>query len=100
MTHGSVTDCRDELTAEQRFFCMCIKPQQTLFPRRPTADRWTERVSAIIDHNQRAARRGGKWTLHNAVQTMRQRAKEDGNQADGVLDNKRKRDGDDVSPDQ
>ena len=82
-----------ELTAEQRFFCMCIKPQQTLFPRRPTADRWTERVSAIIDHNQRAARRGGKWTLHNAVQTMRQRVKEDGNQANGVLANKRKRDG-------
>lgn len=66
-----------ELTAVQRFFCMCIKPQQTLFPRRPTADRWTQRVTAIIDQNQEAARQGGKWTLHNSVQRLRKRANEE-----------------------
>ena len=80
-----------ELTAVQRFFCMCIKPQQTLFPRRPTADRWTQRVSAIIDQSQEAARQGGKWTLHNSVQRMRKRANEEFDRLVTTTTSKRRR---------
>ena len=81
---GAVRVPPEELTSFQRFFVMCIKPQQTLFPRRPLSDLWTQRVSAIIDENQMAARQGGKWTLHNSVQRLlllrskRERPDEDG----------------------
>lgn len=67
---GSVRVPTEELSPEQRFFVMCIKPQQTLFPRRSHMDQWTQRVSDVIDKNQMAARQGGKWTLHNSVQSL------------------------------
>ena len=73
---GAVRVPPEELTREQRFFVMCIKPQQTLFPRRPLSDMWTQRVSAIVDQNQIAARQGGKWTLHNSVERLRKRRME------------------------
>jgi len=70
---GTVHVPFEDLTPLQRFFVMCIKPQQTLFPRRPKTDHWTQRVAEIIDKNQLAARQGVKWELHNSVQRLLQR---------------------------
>ena len=46
----------ESLTAAQRFFLMCIKPQQTLFPRRPVNEKWTSEARTVTDKNQRTAR--------------------------------------------
>ena len=42
----------EALTATQRFFVACIKPQQTLFARRTTAQDWTDRVTRMTDEAQ------------------------------------------------
>lgn len=47
----------ETLSAAQRLFLMCIKPQQTLFPRRPVNEQWTTRAALVTDANQRMARR-------------------------------------------
>jgi hypothetical protein len=59
------------LTPEQRYFLMCIKPQQTLFPRRPESVVWTERVSHLTDEEQRDARQGRLWSDANELQRLR-----------------------------
>ena len=87
---GAVPVPFEELTPVQRFFVMCIKPQQTLFPRRPTADRWTQRVTTIIDQTQRAARQGSKWTLHNSVQCLLNRIDKEKSTPKTKTDKKRK----------
>lgn len=60
-----------ELTPEQRFFIMSIKPQQTLFPRRPTSVNWTQRVVQVNDEDQRAARMGRVWDDIRELQRLR-----------------------------
>lgn len=42
-----------ELTTLQRFFVASIRPQQTLFSRRPSTEDWTQRVTKMTDENQR-----------------------------------------------
>ena len=42
----------EALTAAQRFFVACIKPQQTLFARRSTAQDWTDRITRMTDEAQ------------------------------------------------
>jgi hypothetical protein len=42
-----------ELTPLQRFFVASIRPQQTLFSRRPSTEDWTQRVTKMTDENQR-----------------------------------------------
>lgn len=42
-----------ELTPLQRFFVASIRPQQTLFSRRPSNEDWTQRVTKMTDENQR-----------------------------------------------
>ncbi len=42
----------EELTPEQRHFVLCIKPQQTLFARRPVTQDWTARITRMTDENQ------------------------------------------------
>jgi len=49
---GCVRVDPSELTALQRFFVASIKPQQTLFSRRPVTEDWTERVTKMTDENQ------------------------------------------------
>lgn len=49
---GCVRVDSSELTALQRFFVASIKPQQTLFSRRPVTEDWTERVTKMTDENQ------------------------------------------------
>ena len=71
---GAVLVPYERLSPVQRFYIMCINSQRTLFPRRPTRDRWTERVTSIINRKQELARIGGKWNLHNSVQRMLKRA--------------------------
>jgi hypothetical protein len=60
-----------ELTPEQRFFILCIKPQQTLFPRRPEAVNWTEQVAQVNDEDQREARSGEVWNDIRDLQRLR-----------------------------
>lgn len=42
----------EELTVMQRLFVSCIKPQQTLFARRPTTSDWSDRLERMTDENQ------------------------------------------------
>ena len=49
---GCVRVPLEALTTAQRFFVACIKPQQTLFARRSTAQDWTERVTRMTDETQ------------------------------------------------
>ena len=91
---GAVRVPFEHLSPINKFFVMCINPQKTLFPRRSTADRWTQRVTEIIDENQRAARQGGKWALHNSVQrllhTSKKRNHNECLDVDAVMEHKEK----------
>jgi hypothetical protein len=42
----------EELGVIQRLFVSCIKPQQTLFARRPTSSDWSDRLERMTDENQ------------------------------------------------
>ena len=68
---GATPVALSELTPEQRFFIMSIKPQQTLFPRRPTSVNWTQKVSQVNDEDQRAARMGHVWDDIRELQRLR-----------------------------
>jgi len=49
---GCVQVPSEELTVMQRLFVSCIKPQQTLFARRPTTSDWSDRLERMTDENQ------------------------------------------------
>ena len=49
---GAVPVKMEDLTWRERLFVMLIRPQQSLFPRRPQAVQWSDRVMEITDVNQ------------------------------------------------